>query len=176
LPSSSSPFSSFSECWVGNLRRPHRHSHCNLPNPTSPLKPPHAGAARNRACDLPVFQLMDWHLFTLSRAIPMPGLVDPEHHPDVIPAASVEYPPPSVVFTVNRRITARKSTAHRTGGCTNRTVYPPCPAVVHPRGRAPFQTLPSARGAFAQATLSLLQRTSSASMPMSHASSKSPVR
>jgi len=43
----------------------------------------------------------------------MPGLVDPEHHPDVIPAASVEYPLLSVVFTVDRRITARKSTAHR---------------------------------------------------------------
>jgi hypothetical protein len=113
LPSSSSHFSSFSECWVGSPRRPHPHSHCNLPNPTSPLKPPHVGAAQSRACDLPVFQSMDWHPFTLSRAIPTPSLVDPARHPDVIPVASVEYPPPSVVFTVNRRITARKSTAHR---------------------------------------------------------------
>lgn len=55
---------------------------------------------------------MGWRPFISSRAIPIPNpyLV---HPPDVIPAASAEYLPASVVSTVNQRTTARKSTALR---------------------------------------------------------------
>jgi len=62
------------------------------------------------------------------------------HRPDVIPAASAEYLPPSVVFTVSRRITARKSTAHRQVSAVLPKEYAPDAVTPHFEGLADAQT------------------------------------